>query len=106
MEHREKQDSASQPRFIFSVGVVPLFSCFHKSRITMDADVLQRLLVFAIFVARVVEKGLNGLAVVVFCAVPAGDMAFGQTAFLHFALCPAEIPGAVQIPRFVPLAGF
>ena len=55
----------------------------------MGADVLQRLFVLAIFVAGVVEEGLDALAGFVLFAVPAGDVASGQTAFLHPALGPA-----------------
>ena len=64
----------------------------------MGADVLQRLFVLAIFVAGVVEEGLDALAGFVLFAVPAGDVASGQTAFLHPALGPAQLPGAIQIP--------
>ena len=64
----------------------------------MGADVLQRLFVLAIFVAGVVEEGLD--------ALPAGDVASGQTAFLHPALGPAQFPGAVQVSRLAALAGF
>ena len=71
----------------------------------MGSDVLQRLFVLAIFVAGVVEEGLDALAGFVLFAVPAGDVASGQTAFLHPALCPAQIPGAVQVPRLAALAG-
>ena len=71
----------------------------------MGADVLQRLLVLAVFVAGVVEKGLNDLTAVIFLAVRAGDVAFSQAAFLHFAFGPAQAPRAVQIPRFAALAG-
>lgn len=71
----------------------------------MDADVLQCLFVFAVFVAGVVEKGLNGLTVFIFLAICAGDVTSGQAAFLHPAFGSAQIPGAVQIPRFAALAG-
>lgn len=43
----------------------------------MGTDVLQCLLVLAVFVARVVEERLNDLAAVVFFAVPTGDMTSG-----------------------------
>ena len=68
----------------------------------VGTDVLQRLLVLAVFVAGVVEEGLDGLAGLVLPAVPTGDMASGQAAFLHLALCPAQIPGGVQVSRQVP----
>ena len=71
----------------------------------MGADVLQRLLVFAVFIAGGVEKGLGDLSGLVLPAVPAGNVALGQTAFLHSALCPAQVPGAVQVSRFAALAG-
>lgn len=71
----------------------------------MGADVLQRLLVFRVFVAGMVEKGLDGLAAAIFPAVRAGDVAFSQAAFLHPAFGSAQIPRAVQIPRFAALAG-
>ena len=71
----------------------------------MGADVLQRLFVLAIFVAGVVEEGLDALAGFVLFAVPAGDVASGQTAFLHPALGPAQLPGAVQVSRLTALTG-
>lgn len=71
----------------------------------MGADVLQCLLVLAVFVAGVVEKGLNDLTALIFLAVPTGDIASGQAAFLHPAFGPTQIPGTVQIPRFAALAG-
>ena len=71
----------------------------------MGADILQRLLVFAVFVAGVVEERLNDFAAVVFFAVPAGDVASGQAAFLHFPSGPAQFPGAVQVPRLTALTG-
>ena len=72
----------------------------------MGADVFQRLLVLAAFVAGVVEKGLNDLTAVIFLAVRAGDVAFSQATFLHPAFGPDQIPRAVQIPRFKSLADF
>lgn len=72
----------------------------------MGADVLQRLLVLPVFIAVVVEEGLDALAGFVLFAVPAGDVASGQTAFLHPALGPAQLPGAVQVSRLAALAGF
>ena len=71
----------------------------------MGADKLQHLLVFGIVVAGMVEKGLDGLAGFIFSAICAGDVTFSQAAFLHFALCPAQIPGAVQVSRFAALTG-
>ena len=71
----------------------------------MGADVLQRLLVLAVFVAGVVEKELNDLTAIIFLAVRAGDMAFSQAAFLHPAFSPAQIPRAGRIPRFAAFAG-
>ena len=72
----------------------------------MGADVLQRLLVLAVFIAGVVEEGLDALTAVIFLAVRAGDAAFSQAAFLHPTLCPAQITGAVQVSRFAALTGF
>ena len=71
----------------------------------MGVDILQRLLVLAVFVAGVVEEGLDDLAGLILPAVPAGDVSSGQAALLHFALCPAQVAGAVQIPRLAALAG-
>ena len=71
----------------------------------MGADILQRLLVFAVFVAGVVEERLNDFAAVVFFAVPAGDVTSGQAAFLHFASGPVQITGSIQIARLAALAG-
>jgi len=61
----------------------------------MGADVLQRLLVFGVFVARLVDKRLNNLTAVIFLAICAGDVTSGQAAFLHPAFGSAQIPGAV-----------
>ena len=72
----------------------------------MGMDVLQRLLVLAVFVTGVVEKGLNDLTAVIFLAVRAGDVAFSQAAFLQPTFGPVQIPRVVQIPRFAALAGF
>ena len=71
--------------------------------VAVGADILQRLLVFAVFIAGVVEKGLDDLAVFIFLAICAGDVSSGQAAFLHPALCPAQVPGAVQVSRFAAL---
>ena len=71
----------------------------------MGADELQCLLVFGVFVAGVVEKELHDLTAVIFLAVRAGNVAFSQAAFLHPAFGPAQIPRAVQIPRFAALSG-
>ena len=90
---------------VLAIGVYPVFCRFQESSVIMGADKLQCLLVFGIFVAGMVEKGLDGLAVFIFLAICAGDMASGQAAFLHFALCPAQIPGAVQIAKLAALAG-
>lgn len=74
--------------------------------VAVGANELQRLLVLAVFVAGMVEKGLDDLAGLVLPTVSAGDVASGQAAFLHPALCTAQVPGAVQIPRLAALAGF
>ena len=82
-----------------------MFRRVQEGGVAVGADVLQRLLVLSVFVAGVVEKGMDGLAGLVLYAVPTGDVASGQAAFLHFALCPAQIPGAVPVPRLAALAG-
>ena len=68
----------------------------------VGADVLQRLPVLAVFVSGVAEKGLDGPAGLVRCAVPAGNAAPGQAALLHFAPGPVQVPGAVQYPGLQP----
>ena len=78
---------------------------FQEGGVAVGADVLQRLFVLAIFVAGVVEEGLDALAGFVLFAVPAGDVASGQTAFLHPALGPVQITGSIQIARLAALAG-
>ena len=88
-----------------AIGAGPVLCGFQEGGVAVGADVLQRLFVLAIFVAEVVEEGLDDLAGLVLPAVPAGDVAFGQAAFLHPALCPAQVPGAVQVSRFAALAG-
>lgn len=77
---------------------------FQKGRVAVGADEFQGLLVLAVFVAGVVEKGLNDLTAVIFLAVRAGNVAFRQAAFLHPAFGPAQIPRAVRMPRFAALA--
>ena len=91
---------------VFSVGVFPVLCRFQKDRVVTDADERQRLLVFGVLVAGMVENRLNGLAAAIFLAICAGDMTFGQAAFLHFASGPAQIPRSVQISRLAALAGF
>ena len=89
-----------------AIGVCPVFCRIQEGGVAVGADELQRLPVLAVFVAGVAEEGLNGLAGLVLSAVPAGDVASGQTAFLHPAFGPALVPGAVQVPRLAALAGF
>ena len=85
----------------------PVFRRFQEGNVIIGADdVLQRLLVLAVFVAGLVEKGLNDLTAVIFLAVCAGDVAFSQAAFLHPAFGPAQIAGAIQIPLLAALAAF
>lgn len=91
---------------VLTIYIFPVFRRFQKGSVAVDADVLQRPLVLAVFVAGVVEKGLNDLTAVIFLAVRAGDVAFSQAAFLHPAFGQAQIPGAIQIPLLAALAGF
>ena len=70
----------------------------------MGADVLQRLLVLPVFIAVVVEEGLDALAGFVLFAVPAGDVASGQTAFLHLARLKSREPS--RYPDLQPLQVF
>lgn len=72
----------------------------------MGADELQRLLVLGIFVAWMVDKRLNGLSAVIFLAICAGNVTFGQAVFLYFTSGPAQIPRAIQIPLLAALAAF
>ena len=90
---------------VLAIGACPVLCRFQEGGVAVGADKFQRLLVFAVFVARVVEKDLDSLTGLVLSAVPAGDVTSGQAAFLHFALCPAQLPGAVQIARLAALAG-
>lgn len=71
----------------------------------MGADELQCLLVFGVFVAGVVDKRLNDLTAVIFLTVRAGNMAFRQAAFFHFAFGLSQIPKVIQILRFAAFAG-
>ena len=91
---------------VLAIGIFPVLRRCHEGRVAVDADVLQRLLVLAVFVARMVEKGLNDLTAVIFLAICAGNVAFSQAAFLHPALGPVQFPRAVQISLFAALAGF
>ena len=54
-----------------------MFRRVQEGGVAVGADVLQRLLVLAVFVAGVVEKGLDDLAGLILPAVPAGDAASG-----------------------------
>ena len=54
-----------------------MFRRVQEGGVAVGADVLQRLLVLAVFVAGVVEKGLNDLTAVIFLAVSAGDVTSG-----------------------------
>ena len=89
-----------------AIGVCPVFCRIQEGGVAVGADELQRLPVLAVFVAGLAEEELNGPAGLVLSAVPAGDVTSGQAAFLHPTLCPAQIPGAVQVPRLAALAGF
>ena len=91
---------------VLAAGACPVLCRVQEGSVAVSADILQRLLVFAVFVAWMVDKRLNGLAAVIFLAVPTGDMASGQAAFLHFTSGLAQFPGAVQVPRLAALAGF
>lgn len=91
---------------VFAAGACPVLCRVQEGGVAVGADILQRLLILAVFIARVVEEGLDALAGLVLFAVPAGDVASGQTAFLHPALGPAQLPGAVQVSRLAALAGF
>ena len=91
---------------VFAVGACPVFCRVQEGGMAVGADELQCLLVFGVFIAGMVEKGLNGLARLVLRAVYAGDVAFSQAAFLHPAFGPAQTPGAIQIPLLAALAAF
>ena len=82
-----------------------MFRRFQKGRVAVGADELQCLLVFGVFVAGMVEKGLDGLAVFIFLAICAGDVTFSQAALLHFASGPVQITGSIQIARLAAFAG-
>ena len=88
-----------------AIGAGPVLRRVQEGGVAVGADELQRLLVLAVFVAGMVEKGLDDLAGLVLPTVSAGDVASGQAAFLHPALCTAQVPGAVQVSRFAALAG-
>ena len=68
-------------------------------------DELQCLLVFGVFIAGMVDKGLNSLAVFIFLTICAGNVTFGQATLLHFASGPVQITGSIQIARLAALAG-
>ena len=56
----------------------PVFRRFQEGNVIIGADdVLQRLLVLAVFVAGAGEKGLDDLTAIIFLAVSAGDVTFG-----------------------------
>ena len=90
---------------VSAVGACPVLRRFQEGGVAVGADVFQRLLVLAVFVAGVVEEGLNDLAGLVLPTVSASDVASGQAALLHLAPGPAQVPGAVQIPRLAAFAG-
>ena len=62
---------------VFTIGVCPVFCRVQEGGVAVGADVLQRLLVLAVFVAGVGEKGLDDLAAIIFLAVSAGDVTSG-----------------------------
>ena len=68
-------------------------------------DELKCLLVFGVFIAGMVDKGLNSLAVFIFLTICAGNVTFGQATLLHFASGPVQITGSIQIARLAALAG-
>ena len=90
---------------VFAAGACPVFCRVQEGGVAVGADELQCLFVFRIFVAGMVEKGLDGFAVFIFLTICAGDVAFSQAAFLHPAFGPAQIPRTVKIPQFAALAG-
>ena len=90
---------------VLAIGACPVLCRFQEGGVAVGADKFQRLLVLAVFIAGVVEKGLDDLAGLILYAVPAGDAPSGQASFLHFASGPAQIPRTVQIPRLAALAG-
>lgn len=55
----------------------------------MVADELQCLFIFGVFVAGMLYKCLDHIAAIIFFAICASAMFFGQAAFLYFAFCPA-----------------
>ena len=89
----------------FAIGACPVHCRVYKGSVAVGADVLQCLLVFRVFVAGMVEKGLDGLAVFIFLAICACDVTFSPAALLHFTFGLHQIPGTVQIPLFATLAG-
>ena len=90
---------------VLTICIFPVFRRFQESSVIMGADKLQCLLVFDVLVAGVVDKRLNNLTAVIFLAICAGNVTFGQAAFLHPAFDPAQIPGAVQIAKLAAFAG-
>ena len=65
------------------ICIFPVFCRFQESSVIMVPNEFQRLLIFGIIVARMVEKSMVSLAGLVLLAVRAGNVAFSQAAFLH-----------------------
>ena len=55
----------------------------------MGTDKLQRLFILGVFIAWMLDKRLEHLAAIIFFAIRASTMFFGQAAFLDFAFCSA-----------------
>lgn len=62
---------------VFAAGACPVFCRVQEGGVAVGADILQRLLVLAVFVAVVGEKGLDDLTAIIFLAFPAGDVSSG-----------------------------
>lgn len=90
---------------VLAICIFPVFRRIQIGGVAVGTDELQCLLVFGVFIAGMVAKGLNGLARLVLLAICAGNVTFGQAAFLHFTSSPAQVPRTVQIPLFAALAG-
>lgn len=59
------------------MSTCPVLCRTQEGGVAVGADVLQCLLVLAVFVSGVVEKGLDDLTAVIFLAVRAGDVTSG-----------------------------
>lgn len=102
----------SGPRFsfwvlfrVFTAGAGPVLCRVQEGGVAVGADVVQRLMVLAVFVAGVIEERLDDLAGLVLPAAT-GDVSSSQAALLHPAFCRLRSREPSRYPGLQPLQVF